>query len=281
MKWTVLSEDSGVRLLSFVRKHAPAIFSTKDLRFAIEHHKCSLNKKVERFCSKKLQKGDVVEITLEHKPVFTFDPTRLLYEDDSFLVYDKPPQISSPDLASLLKLLLVHRLDRDTTGVLLLAKQKSMQKGLEELFRARTIEKSYVAIVTGRLPTPKGVIEKPIGKLSEREGEGLWGIVPPPRGAAAKTFWEVESTSSHFSYVRCKPVTGRTHQIRVHLSHLGCPIVGDLRYGKREAPLSFRPLLHASTLAFEHPLTKEKMFFEAPLPEDFQHFAVEKFLKRS
>lgn len=274
-KWVV---NSQARLLPFVRKQLPS-FSIKDVRWSIEHHRCLVNKRVERFCSKRLNSGDIVELSPVERPQFMVDPARILFDDETLFVYDKPANFTSEELSSLLGFSLVHRLDRDTTGVILFAKTKQMQTHLETLFADRKIEKSYLAIVLGTPKQSEGTIEKPIGKLKEKEGEGLWGIVPPPKGKYAKTKWIVERTAKDFSLIRCTPVTGRTHQIKIHLSAIGLPILGDLRYGTRKAShlKFFRPLLHAQKLSFSHPITSKQLVFTAPLPDDLTA-VIEEFL---
>lgn len=267
-KWIVNSSEEGERLLTYLRQRIEKDFSTKDIRWAVEHHRCQVNGIVERFCSRRLKAGDKIVLSLAKKPNFELDSSRILHERDAFLIYNKPAGISTEDLGRLLGLIVVHRLDRDTTGVILFAKTKAFQFQAEALFRERKVKKSYLALVHGAIKNPSGAIENFIGKLSEKEGEGKWGVVSKDRGAYAKTEWTLERSSSHYSLVRCHPLTGRTHQLRVHLSSIGHPIVGDLRYGDRKAS-AFRPLLHAFSLSFVDSDSKEEISVEAPVPEDF------------
>lgn len=281
-KWTANSSEEGQRLLTFLREKAGAAFSTKNLRWAVEHHRCRINGVVERFCSRRLKKGDVVEVSLVEQPTFAFDPSKVLFEDETLLFYNKPPGISSEELASSFSLFLAHRLDRDTSGVLLLAKTPAALKEIESLFRERKIKKEYAAIVIGALQKAEGVIENYLAKIGEKEGEGKWGIVPKNKGLYAKTEWSLEKISQHYSFVRCYPLTGRTHQLRIHLSSIGHPIAGDLRYGNRlfQGFQPFRPLLHAENLSFIHPKTQQKIAISAPLPKDFLEVLASRFNSR-
>ncbi len=262
-KWTIASVDSGKRLLAFAKQKLGDDFTTKDLRWSIEHHRCRFNRKVERFCSRRLSVGDRIEIYPLKKLFFQFEADRVLFEDELLLAYNKPAGIASPDLAKLLELYLVHRLDRDTTGVMLFAKDREGQKELENLFRLRKIEKSYLAWVVGTPKEKSGVIDAPVAKIGQKEGEVTWGVADNEKGLEAKTEWVLEKPGKEASLIRCFPHTGRTHQIRVHLSHIGLPVVGDVRYGSREACKTFRPLLHAEKVR----VNGQEIL--APLPKDF------------
>lgn len=283
-KWTADSTALGQSLFTFVRQKVSKSFSLKDIRWAIEHNRCYVNGKIERFCSHRLRPGDTIRIEIAKKPVIAFDPSKVLFEDSFFLIYDKPSGVTSEDLASRLRLFLVHRLDRDTTGAFLLAKHAEAQSLGESLFRERTIKKSYLALVSGSIKGSKGIIENAIGKIKEKGGEGYWGVVSPNKGLYAKTEWECIDKSKAYSLMRCFPETGRTHQIRVHMKAIGFPILGDIRYGGRVPHAGFypyRPLLHAESLSFLHPITQEKVEIKASLPEDFIEGISHCFEKRS
>lgn len=263
-KWGV---TSPARLLTFVKEKVKTDFTPLDLRWSIEHHRCLVNSQVERFCSKKVVPGDEVILFPARNPTFTFEKKRVLYEDETLLAYNKPAFISSPEVAELLKLKLIHRLDRDTTGVLLLAKTGHKQKEIIDLFRKRKIHKSYLAWVTGIPKKNHGIIENRVAKVHEREGAATWAVVSHKRGLFAKTEWMVEAREDKYSLLRCYPLTGRTHQIRVHLRYIGLPVVGDVHYGSRlvdpnNYPL--HPLLHAEKIIVAG---RE---ITAPLPEDFR-----------
>src|SRR5690606_15321892 len=188
-------------------------------------------------------------------------------------------QLSKPDP---IRPGIVHRLDADTSGVIVCAKDESAHFKLARQFEQRTVEKEYVAIVRGRMKEPTGVIDKPIGRHPDHyEMQRVH-----PQGKQAVTAWEVLETFKRFSLLRLKPATGRTHQLRVHLAAINHPIVGDRLYSNKppltrsevegreaepgEPPLIARQALHAARLEFEHPRSGERVSFEAPLPEDMQ-----------
>jgi RluA family pseudouridine synthase len=153
---------------------------------------------------------------------------------------------------------------------LALAKTEAALLNLTEQFRNRTVQKEYLAWVDGTPSPASGVVENQLGKLKVFQGQTLWGAVK--QGSYAKTSWSVVKTKDNKSLVLCRPETGRTHQIRIHLADLGHPILGDSTYGKRfRSP--YRPsriLLHASKLSFTHPKTALPLAVEAPLPKAFQ-----------
>jgi 23S rRNA pseudouridine1911/1915/1917 synthase len=222
-------------------------------------------------------------------------PLDVLYEDDDVLAIDKPPGMvvhpapGAPRgtvvnaLAHRLGVLagvgrpdrpgIVHRLDRDTSGVLLVARTAAALEALARQFRQRTIEKVYLAVVRGSLGAASGIIDRPIGR-HPRERKRM--SVHARRGRAAVTRWTTLERLAGATLVRLEPETGRTHQLRVHLAALGHPIVGDRVYGARRAgrtgvPLAFpRQALHAAEIRFDHPGSGLRVAVRAPLPEDLQ-----------
>ncbi len=257
----------------------------------------------------KLSHRDVIEFVLpepEKKEIEPEDiPLDVLYEDDDLIVLNKPPDLIvhpargnkhgtlvnalahySEQLSSGLGEFrpgIVHRLDRNTTGVMVVTKHDVAQWKVAKQFELRQVQKSYLAIVHGTPELTADRIDAPLGvhpKIREKYA------VRSETGKEAVTFYEVIEAFRGFSLIHCKPRTGRTHQIRVHLSHLKHPIVADDMYGGKlvypwqladtepavEEPAIARCALHAWTLEFTHPTTEQRVHFEAPLPADMQTF---------
>ena len=163
----------------------------------------------------------------------------------------------------------VHRLDKDTSGVILLAKNDHAHRWLQDQFRLRRVEKVYLALVDGKPPTPLGRIEAPIGRsLVERKHMAV--TVPAKGREASSEYRTLESFPQH-TLLEVRPLTGRTHQIRLHLAYIGCPVVGDTVYGKKKTTLSLkRHFLHAASLAVQLPHEEQPRRFEAPLPDELR-----------
>ncbi len=240
-----------------------------------------------------LSDGDVVEIA----PPGAGEEQRgfedlVLYEDGALLALAKPaglavhpnsPQweaspaaalIGEPTLVSMLfsarpalagagleRLGLVHRLDRDTSGLMLVAKTPEAQEALKGGFRERLMEKTYIGAVAG-VPPKAGVIDEPIGRASGYKKIKVWEY-----GREALTEYVLREKGRHCALLEIHPRTGRTNQIRIHLAHIGHPIVGDKLYG---GPPAARMLLHSLSLLFAHPSTGKPTLLEAPLPPDFK-----------
>lgn len=163
-----------------------------------------------------------------------------------------------------------HRLDKDTSGVALFAKGKKAQQELMKLFHARKIKKTYIAFIHGYFKEMEGTIKRPIRDIYQSK------FKPRTDGQKATTRFKVLSEREDFSVVELEPITGRTHQLRIHCAKVDHPIVGEHQYAfRKDFKLKFRRVaLHASTLSFKHPWTKEQVTFEAPMAKD-----MEKFLK--
>jgi 23S rRNA pseudouridine1911/1915/1917 synthase len=161
----------------------------------------------------------------------------------------------------------VHRLDKDTSGLILLAKNDTAHRWLQEQFRARKVRKMYLALVDGRPPTPVGRIEAAIGR-SKQEYKRM-AVVVPLKGKEAVSEYRTLETFPEHTYLEVHPITGRTHQIRLHLKFLGCPVAGDRVYGRKRSTLPLeRHFLHAARLTIQLPGAVDARLFEAPLPED-------------
>jgi 23S rRNA pseudouridine1911/1915/1917 synthase len=233
-----------------------------------------------------------------------------LYEDENMIVVSKPPHLPViPDrfgtynynLRDIVKkylqkqhrdadVFVVHRIDIDTTGLVLLAKNEQYHKTLNDLFEERKIDKYYLAVIMGHLPVTEGLINKPILKTVRK-------MVVHEKGKPSKTEYKVLQEFDKYSLVLLKPLTGRTHQLRVHLKSIGCPLAVDPIYGKSDAfylhqikdnfhykkqqiprPLCARLTLHAYQLKFTESISKKQIDLEAPVPKDFM--AVLKSLRK-
>ena len=161
----------------------------------------------------------------------------------------------------------VHRLDKETSGLILLAKNERAHRWLQDQFRLRKVEKTYLALVDGKPPTPSGRVEAYIGR--DPSHRKRMAIVPESRGREAISEYKtVESFKDH-TWLEVHPITGRTHQIRLHCAFLGCPIVGDQIYGKKHPSIELaRHFLHAYRLTIMLPGEKKPQIFEAPLPDE-------------
>jgi 23S rRNA pseudouridine1911/1915/1917 synthase len=220
-------------------------------------------------------------------------PLRVVYEDEHLLVVDKPaglvvhpaPGHSTGTLVNALLAHLpgltagsdvsrpgiVHRLDKDTSGLIVIAKDAPTHTALAHQMREHSTVKRYLALVEGRMPAPEGVIDAPIGRdPRHRQRMALVSEVNGGREARTrfKTLWEARGRS----LVELQLETGRTHQIRVHLASVGHPVVGDAVYGRAQLPLPPRQFLHATHLEFVHPATGEWLLFDASLPPDLTSF---------
>ena len=162
---------------------------------------------------------------------------------------------------------IVHRLDKETSGCIVAAKNDIAHRELSKQFATRAVEKIYLALAHGKVRKQTGVIEQKIGRHPVHRQRMS---VASPRGRAAKTEYRVLCSNDQASLIECKLHSGRTHQIRVHLHHLGHPVLGDKIYAPRFAKNLPRQMLHAWKLGFRHPRIGEWKNFEAPLPDDFK-----------
>ncbi len=259
------------KLVSFLQDEIDGVCSGKFLRRVLEANLCRVNGRVERFGSTQLKKGDVVELSPAWKSVATpsLSPKfRTLYEDDSAKWIDKPAGwVCSEEncrctFGGALKL--IHRLDKDTTGILGLAKGEKSRDAWMELFAKREVEKQYLAIVDGIPKEGKGIRESYLARKKTFQGQTIWGS--GPKGLHAVTHWQVLAVGNRASLLLCQPLTGRTHQIRVHLAEIGHPILVDRQYSDRfrSSLFALRPLLHAFQLRASNIAVK------APLPFDMR-----------
>jgi 23S rRNA pseudouridine1911/1915/1917 synthase len=308
---TLTAEAGGERLDRFLGKHL-AGHSRTSLQRLIEEGFVRVNGNPALKPALKLAPGDAVEVRIPPPPRSGVEPEpiplRIIFENKDLLVVDKPagmvvhpaaghrsgtlvgavlahaPEIGGVGEAE--RPGIVHRLDKDTSGLIVVAKNAAAQRALQDSFARRAAEKTYLALVVGRPPSAEGRIEAPIGRdPSHRQ---RMAVVPPSRGRAAVTLFRTREKFKHYTLLEVHPLTGRTHQIRVHLAYIGCPVAGDKVYGRGSRPPSLPPnaggiwgeakggeeaarqMLHAWKLKITLPGETAPREFEAPLPEDFQ-----------
>ncbi|RJP54638.1 MAG: RluA family pseudouridine synthase [Anaerolineaceae bacterium] len=163
----------------------------------------------------------------------------------------------------------VHRLDKETSGLIVLAKNERAHRWLQDQFRLRRVEKTYLALVDGAPPTPAGRVEAAIGRDPSRRKQ--MAVLPEGKGREAVSEYKTHESFTNHTLLEFHPHTGRTHQIRLHCAFLGCPIVGDMVYGRKKPTLQIdRHFLHAAKLKIILPNEKEPRLFEAPLPEELE-----------
>lgn len=272
----------------------------------------------------KVKPGDVIQVLLDHEPHdFTITPENIpidvVYEDEDVLVVNKPAglvvhpghgnyehtllhalayyfenidrcaegvrniDINDPNIG------LVHRIDKDTSGLLLIAKTPEAKTSLGLQFFEHTTERTYNALVWGTFTEDSGTVEGALARdLRDRTMYRIWDLEDNPNAKEAVTHWHVLERFQYVTLVECRLETGRTHQIRVHMKSIGHPLFADEKYGGTEIlkglptqkykqyiqncfALCPRQVLHAKTLGFTHPRTGKRMFFDSPLPEDMSN----------
>jgi 23S rRNA pseudouridine1911/1915/1917 synthase len=218
-------------------------------------------------------------------------PLDILYEDEALVVINKPAGLvvhpapghahgtlvnvilaHAPELAGSVtgeRPGIVHRLDKDTSGLMVIAKTPLALEHLQHQFSERQVEKFYLALVEGLPAVNAGEIEAPIGR-DPRDRQRM--AIVARGGREARTLFWVQQRYQHRALLRVQPLTGRTHQIRVHLAAIHHPIVGDLLYGRKQEPMPPRLFLHATELRFAHPLSGKPLAFTVPLPEELRAF---------
>jgi 23S rRNA pseudouridine955/2504/2580 synthase len=291
---TIDESGEGQRIDNFLFKHLKGV--PKSHVYRILRGEVRINKKrIEQ--TYRLKIGDLLRIPpirvaekqqAEYVPATEFP---ILFEDEALLAINKPSGVavhggsgvsfgvieqlrSARPQAKLLEL--VHRLDRETSGVLLIAKKRSALTGMHEIMREGNSDKRYLTLVFGQWKNAKQHVKLPLFKFDTAQGEKR--VMVREDGQAAHTIFTLEKSWSEFTLLEAQLKTGRTHQIRVHLSHLGFPIAADDKYGDftRNKDLMKRGLkrmfLHAHSISFNHPLTGEPLSIHAPLPPELVSF---------
>jgi 23S rRNA pseudouridine1911/1915/1917 synthase len=289
-EFIVTAADARTRVDRFLAKTARE-FSRSRIQALIRQGHVRVNGSIPR-ARDMVRAGD--QIVLIEPPVEAIDlvPEKIalsiLFEDDDLIVINKPAGISVHPGAgrkggTLVNALLshckdlsgiggkerpgiVHRLDKETSGCLVVAKNDFAHIELSRQFASRTVDKIYLALVAGKLRRGSGSI---VASITRHRVHRKKMAIAREGGRTARTDFKVVRTGHDASLVECRLHSGRTHQIRVHFQHLGHPILGDSVYGGRRAGHFSRQMLHAWKLGFDHPRTKKRMEFEAPAPEDF------------
>ena len=287
----VSGEEQGSRLDKFIAVHCDGLSRTRVQKLIGDGY-IRVNGNIVR-AGYKLETGDL--LTVEIPPVASVPleaediPLRIIYEDEDIIVVDKPagiavhpaPGHSSHTLVNALFSRLsgmvesggedrpgiIHRLDKDTSGVMVVAKNTPAQQDIMDQFKARTVVKRYRVLVKGHLTPPEGIIEAPVGRDPRHRQQ--MAVVPESRGRDAVTEYTVIDYIGDYTLLEVRPVSGRTHQIRVHLKAIGFPVAGDNVYGVKVPPLK-RQFVHASTLGFILPSTGEYTEFTSPIPSDLE-----------
>jgi 23S rRNA pseudouridine1911/1915/1917 synthase len=281
--------DAGARLDQFLAARIPTL-SRSRLQALIRDGHVTLNGASTK-PGAKLRAADAVALA-EPPPLPSETQAEaialdVLFEDDDLIVLNKPAGMVVHPAAgnwegTIVNALLhhcaalsgiggtqrpgiVHRLDKETSGCLVAAKNDAAHQALARQFAGRAVTKIYLALAAGTLPRLHGTIDAPIGRHPVQRKKMT--VVAPERGRSARTDYRVLGPCAGGTLVECTLHSGRTHQIRVHLKHLGHPVLGDEVYGKRGD--FTRQMLHAWKLGFEHPRTGERMDFKAPIPPDF------------
>ena len=285
------ADRGGERLDVFVARRLPELTRSRVWRL-IDEGLVAVEGRPPAKAGIALDAGQRVRVTLpppepavpEPEPI----PLRIVYEDDDLLVVDKPAGLAvhpsrghashtlvnavlahCPELSGIGGVGrpgIVHRLDKDTSGLIIVAKNDAAHLSLARQLKERRVEKTYIALVEGRLKQLEGVIDAPIGRHPARRKK----MAVVEGGREARTRYRVLREIDGRTLVEVRPETGRTHQIRVHFAAIGHPVVGDPVYGRGRAlvPSLRRQFLHAQRLAFRHPRTGERLELEAPLAED-------------
>jgi len=289
--YNLVVDKQGARLDKYVSEHCPELSRTQTQKL-ISDGFIKVNDRVAK-AGLRLNAGDRLTISLPPAAPSSLlpeaIPLNIIYEDDDLLVIDKPPGLavhpapghpthtlanailshlsSLPDTGDWRRPGIVHRLDKDTSGVMVVAKNSTAHLNLTDQFKARSVVKAYLVLVKGHLTPEDGIIEAPIGR--DRRHRERMAVVAEDKGREARTEYHVIDYMGDYTLLEVRPETGRTHQIRVHLGAIGYPVVGDKVYGVKSPHLS-RQFVHASCLGFILPSTGKYVEFTSELPPDLE-----------
>ncbi len=268
----------------------------------IRSGRVTVNGSVETKKSREVQAGDLIVTEQEIEEAIVYAPSQRLiklFEDEWLLVIDKPAGLvvhpgAGEKRETVLDIFrheypgvgamadserpgIVHRLDKDTSGVLILAKSEEAVRRMQELFQEREMRKTYLALVAGSMRFRNGTIDRPLARsLKHRARFEVVGEDREDRRDAVTEF-SVIREFARFTFVRLMPRTGRTHQLRVHLAHFGNPVLGDILYGKSKGRDFPRLALHAFRIEFVHPFSGKLVTVTSPLPADLRRYMIENF----
>ena len=287
-----IAEKSGERLDVFLARKYPEM-SRSHLQKLITAEEVLINGK-SRKANYKLSEGELVSLSLPEPEVINISPENIpldiLYEDSDIIVINKPRGMvvhpaAGVTTGTLVNALLahcddlsgingvirpgiVHRLDKDTSGVMVAAKNDAAHINLSEQIKNKTAKRVYWAIVFGNIKESSGTINGDIGR-NPNDRQKM--AIVTANGKPATTKFKVLERFGQYTLIECRLLTGRTHQIRVHMTSIGHPLVGDPKYGRGKSPFKIQgQALHSLNLTLVHPKTGEEMIFEAPLPEDMK-----------
>ncbi len=299
-RFTVQSDEDS-RIDTYLAAQFPDI-SRSQIKVLIDSGKVTLDGEIVGKAGTKLKPGNIIEIRIPEQDTDGLIPEEIaleiLYEDKNVVVVNKPagmvvhPGAGNPNGTMVNALLahyppiryvgeedrpgVVHRLDKETSGVVIFAKTDKAYKWLVSQFKSRDSQKTYFALVDGHPPTPTGRIEAPITRDAKNRTRMAVGLRGQGKSAVSEYF-ELQKFEAH-TYLEVHPITGRTHQIRVHLSYIDVPVVGDTLYGRRNPSIEMdRFFLHAKSLAVRLPGDRVPRNFTAPLPAELK--AVLDFLR--
>ncbi len=292
MEFVVADVDRGFRIDQFLARHLAASLSRSQIKRLIEAGEVHVGGAPVTTAHYRIKPGETIQV--EWRPRQSDEtraeaiPIDIVYEDSDVLVVNKPPGMvvhpahGNPSHTLVNALLyhvqslakvgdpvrpgIVHRLDKDTSGLLVVAKNEFAHSTLARQFKEHSIDRTYEAFVRGVVQHNEGEIDEPVGRAFLNRKKV---VVRPAGGKSALTYFRVKKRFGQATWLEIKPQTGRTHQIRVHLAHIGHPVLGDAFYGIKSSGID-RQALHASSLGFTHPRTRERLSFQAPLPPDLQ-----------
>lgn len=291
-EWTASAQDAGFRLDVFMAGLLKGEHSRSQLQKAIREGSVLVNGAPASGVHYAVKPGDIIalkpfEIEGEH-PFAEAIPLDIRYEDEDCLVVYKPPGLvvhpapGNPSGTLVNALLahvknlenvgpaerpgIVHRLDKDTSGLLVVAKNKQAHANLSKQFKEHTIDRVYYAVVRGIVQHDEGKCEEPVGRAFMNKKKVM---VKPTGGKDALTYYKVLKRFNHASLIEVRLQTGRTHQIRVHFQHMGHPVYGDMLYGYPSRWIN-RQALHAAVIGFDHPRTGKWIHVDSDMPEDMQ-----------